>query len=206
MGAEQGDPQNPPPSDGQPGARQPEEGQPGDKNQSEQEQPNNPQEQQPGTGKKPGGLNLNNQPPPTAPPGEQPQVDNEANLEYAKRATDLVLERLKQEQKNPADQQQLLQHLGWTPDQLDAFVKRWESLRAAAQAPGVEGQVAKRELEESLKSLGLSRRGTAMAGDRTAQDHVQGMEQSQRTEPPKKYRDSFRAFSRGIMQSKRGGK
>ena len=92
--------------------------------------------------------------------GEAPPEDK-PKLEYTRKATDLVLEYLKDQQQKPDEQ--LLHDLGWTPDDLRQFIQRWESLKHAAS----ESEAGRRELEESLRSLGLrpaqstGRRGAA---------------------------------------------
>ena len=135
---------------------------------------------------------------PDAPPADA------VNEEYAKQATDLVLERLVDQRKQGKSDTELLKKLGWTQEQLDAFVRRWESMREAAKAPGQDGESAKRELDEALRSLGLAPKGAKLAADRVQQDAEQGLQQSKRSEPPSKYRDGFRAFTRGLMQGKSG--
>ena len=52
------------------------------------------------------------------------------NLDYAREATDLVLERLKDQQHNPDPE--LLKRLDWTPEDLQQFLARWEQMKQAA--------------------------------------------------------------------------
>ena len=63
-------------------------------------------------------------------PRQLPEAD-EANLDYARQATDLVLERLKDQQQDPDPE--LLKSLGWTKEELQQFIARWEELKRAAR-------------------------------------------------------------------------
>ena len=61
---------------------------------------------------------------------------DKANLEYARKATDLVLERLKDQQDEPDPE--LLKSLGWTEEELQAFLARWEAMKRNAREQGGE--------------------------------------------------------------------
>ena len=76
------------------------------------------------------------------PPGEQP------NLEYARKATDLVLEYLKDQQSDPDED--LLKKLGWTKENLEDFVRRWADLKRTAR----EDPRARQQLDDAHR-LGL---------------------------------------------------
>ena len=68
-----------------------------------------------------------------------------ANLEYANLHTDMVLEYLKDQQENP--DRELMDELGWTQDDLKAFLDRWQSLKEkAVENPKCE-TAARRNLE-----------------------------------------------------------
>ena len=74
-------------------------------------------------------------PPPTKAASTQPEVEaaDAANLEYARKATDLALQRLNDMEHNP--DAALLEKLGWTKDDLAEFLRRWEALRAPPPNP-----------------------------------------------------------------------
>jgi hypothetical protein len=73
-----------------------------------------------------------------------------ANLDYAKNATDLLLENLRQQAENPDPE--FLERNNWTPEELRDFLKSWEQMRDAAKKGGAK---EKRRYESRLKSLGL---------------------------------------------------
>ena len=63
----------------------------------------------------------------TAPKGEA------ANLEYARKQTDLVLEKLSEQMKRKKVDKDLLKKLGWSEDDLRKFVDRWQDRKKAAE-------------------------------------------------------------------------
>jgi hypothetical protein len=125
------------------------------------------------------------------PKGEVPDGE-EANLEFAKKQTDLALQYLRDQKDDPDPE--LLDRLGWTKEEMQEFLRRWEALQeAAAKDPN-----ASRELDESLKSLGLApaknrKRAGGMASDSTRDLRDSGS----RTSAPKSYREQFDNFRKG---------
>jgi hypothetical protein len=137
-----------------------------------------------------------NGPPPTA-DAEPLTGEDVANNDYAKRATDLVLDHLKDQMKNGQVDQDLLQKLGWTEADMRQFVNRWEQLKNAAQQPGPAGKAAAKQLEDRLRSLGLRPDQAAQVGNSKADDQQRGNRESRRTAPPSEFRDLFKAFQKG---------
>src|SRR5207248_5541766 len=86
--------------------------------------------------------------------GVTPEGD-EANLEYARKQTDLVLEKLSDQLNRKKVDDRLLKELGWTQEDLSRFVARWRQRKEAAQRDDPAGEAAKRELDDALRSLGL---------------------------------------------------
>ena len=134
---------------------------------------------------------------PIGAPPENPEVPagDAANLDYANRATDLVLEYLRDQQDNP--DRELLDELGWSPADLKSFLARWQKLKQAA----VEDTRAKGELDESLRSLGIHpTKDTKRAGGQRTDD-VRGLRESGiDSKPPPSYQDQFRAFKKGASR------
>jgi hypothetical protein len=134
--------------------------------------------------------------------GNRPQVDygpegttpdgDKANLEYARKATDMVLERLRHEENR--EDSELLDKLGWTQGDLQEFIRRWDSMQKSAE----QNPAAARELDESLRSLGLrDPRQKKRSGGATSDAQRDLRDSGNRTAPPSKYRDSFDAFRKG---------
>lgn len=120
------------------------------------------------------------------PPGEQP------NLDYARKATDMVLEHLKDQESHPDED--LLNKLGWTKEDLQDFVRRWSELKRAA----TEDPRAKQDLDDALRSLGL-RPATAAPRRTEMQQDARRTERNlgARSNPPPSYRDLFDAYRKG---------
>jgi len=139
-------------------------------------------------------------------PGEQPEGPppsettttggDEPNLDYARRATDLALEHL----KDQMDQQDsaLLEKLGWTREEARKFIQKWEQMKRAAAKSGPEGEAARRQLDGALKSLGLRAGGTQLKGGGTTTDKLHGLREASRFDPPSDWSELFRAYSRGV--------
>lgn len=145
---------------------------------------NNSGEQMPGTGASDAAA------PPAAP--------DPVNVEAAKKATDLVLDSLKNQRENP--DQELLDRLGWTPDQLRRFVDRWEKTRKLGEQ---NDPAARQQYEEALKSLGLrpeeniSPRSSNSRNDQLRQIQDTGS----RMAPPPQFRDAIEAYRRSLKDN-----
>lgn len=135
--------------------------------------------------------------------GEDRPADD-PNLNYAKKATDLILEKLKDQVDSGQPDQELLDKLKWTEDDLRKFVKKWDELKQAAKQPGQEGEQAQQELDQRLRSLGLRPSGTALKGSKEKGNKVQNTRGTRRTEPPAEYRDQYRAYSTGTSRETDG--
>lgn len=137
--------------------------------------------------------NLNGGPQPNELPPEE-----KANLEYARKATDLALEHLRDQKDNPDPK--LLDKLGMSKDELARFVQKWEHMKKAAR----EDAAAKRELDESLRSLGLRSSRDKLRGGGAKNDEVKGLlDQGPRSEPPPAYLEQFNAFKRGTARAEK---
>jgi hypothetical protein len=132
----------------------------------------------------------------TSPTDEQSTADD-PNLQFAEEATDLALEHLRDQQQNA----ELLERLGWTPEQAAAFLKRWEELQREANQQGRQGEQARRRLEDQIRGLGLRPREAAVRRDVSNADTTRGLsEGGGRTSPPPEYRDQYRAFLRSFSR------
>jgi hypothetical protein len=128
---------------------------------------------------------------------------DEANLEYARKATDLAIAHLKDELRKGRPDAELLDRLGWTAKDLENFVKRWEQMRAQARQPGEKGTAAKRELDQALKSLGLRPRAATVKHGAARDDQSRGLKESRRTTPPAEYAEQSKAYSQGTARGEK---
>ena len=121
-------------------------------------------------------------------------------MEYAKQATDLVLEHLKDALKQDRVDRDLLTKLGWTKADLRRFVGRWQQMYRDADSPGSAGIAAREELDEALQSLGLtSKRIFRRAG--RADDQLRRLREAPRTSPPVEYQQQMQAYLRGTSRA-----
>ncbi|REK11399.1 MAG: hypothetical protein DWQ37_14030 [Planctomycetota bacterium] len=148
-----------------------------------------------------GGRGQAQQPPPKREWKPSEDVSDDANLDYAKKATDLALDHLKNELAKDQPDQDLLDNLGWTRQEAEQFVKRWESMRQKARAEGPQTGGARRELDETLRSLGLRPQGSALSSNSARDDQSRGYKESRRTAPPPEYSEAFKAYTQGTARS-----
>ncbi len=137
-------------------------------------------------------------------PDPPPAAADPANLEYSRKATDLVLERLKNQQQDPDPE--LLKSLGWTKEEMQQFIARWEELKRSAHEEGPQAQA---DLDDALRSLGL--RATRLDVRRGSAENDQQRGQSEsgiESHPPTEFREQFNAYKKGAVRGdrERGGR
>ena len=123
-----------------------------------------------------------------------------ANLEYARKQTDLVLDKLSDQLKKKQVDKNLLEQLGWTEEELRRFVSRWQDRKATAQRNDPTGESARRELDDALRSLGL--RGGALKQSAIKDDTQRDMRQGFRGPVPLEYQERLRAYSQGVSRAR----
>lgn len=161
---------------------------------------------QPGTkpGEKPQpGQSSGEQPGPGAPAGggaggdvsggsitkSSADVADEANLNYTRKVTDLVLERLRDQEHNPDPE--LAKRANLTPQELQEFARRWSQLKKDAETDPNKA----RELDEALRSLGLKDPKNRRRAGATVNDKQRDLRDAAgRTQAPSKYREQFDQF------------
>jgi len=132
-----------------------------------------------------------------APPRQETQRDpteDEANLEYAKKATDLAVEYLKDQLAKGKPDQELLDDLQWTREDMDSFVRQWDRFKKQENSAD---PAERKQFEERLEDLGLRPRGTALKGGRVNEQRTPVLRDKARSEPPPEYRQQYRVFSSG---------
>jgi hypothetical protein len=143
----------------------------------------------------------------SAAPPKQEQAPGAAdpNLEYSRKATDLVLDylenQLQQDELSPEVQKQLP---GWTKEDIQQLVDRARTREAAAQGQGAESAAAKQEFEDWLRSLGLKKntaRGVSQQGGAKA-DSQSGLRQTRGAKAPAEYADQVEAYKKGLSRER----
>ncbi|WP_442507960.1 circumsporozoite protein- membrane associated protein [Novipirellula sp. SH528] len=125
-----------------------------------------------------------------------PPTPDPIDLDYAKKSTDMVLDYLDETRDQP--DQELLEKLNWSEDDMQRFVDRWKSVRELDGADPNDPN-AKNELTEALESLGMRPPTRATSQRREQADALRGLRDAgNRTPPPAAYQDAFDSFRRAI--------
>jgi hypothetical protein len=129
--------------------------------------------------------------------GSQATYDEQrGNVEFAETATELVLDYLRDQQSQPDNE--LLDEVGWTKEDLRAFVQRWDKLQRASK----RDESGKRQWTEALKSLGLKPVADRIRQTQRGLDSLGGnAESGGRSQPPAKYLRQFNAFRKSAAKA-----
>ncbi len=166
----------------------------GDQQSQDQQQP--PQEQDPSDaqaeGSETGGTGDG--------AGRQPEGEllpaDKANLDYANKQTDLILERLEDQLKKKDVDEGLLEKLGWNKDDLRRFVDRWKNLKSqpADDTGGSD------ELNDALRSLGL-KPGSTGYDSKVTKDKLRDLQEAYRGRVPLEYQEQINRYRKGTASS-----
>jgi hypothetical protein len=110
---------------------------------------------------------------------------------HARNAADLAIEHLRDSVNQ--GRTDVLDELGWTPDQARAFIDRWQAMRRLAES---DDPVQRGEFERAMRSLGLRPDGVRSGRDVPA-DRKGGQAEGRRSRPPPAYREQVEAYLRG---------
>jgi len=128
------------------------------------------------------------------------QEADAANLEYTKKVTDLTLQRLKSELDKGQVDPELLKKFG-SREALERFAKWHQEQLDRAKQAGAQGDAARKDLDEFYKGLGLRNGEVVQQGRLTGDDDSRDLRGARRSEPPAKYLDRYRAYTRFRDQS-----
>lgn len=155
-------------------------------------------------GQNTGNAGGENGPEPDSAPSEKgdetgPARGDEANLEFNRQATELVLEKLQKELDRGEVDEDLLRQLGWSESDLKRFASRMSKSLQESKKPDETPASKARQLqfEEMLKNLDLKGSGSARSGESEPKRDVQQIE-SKRTPPPSGYKSAFEKFTRDM--------
>lgn len=128
--------------------------------------------------------------------GDSPMQPDPVNVDYAKKAADMVLDYL--EETRDAPDGELLEKLNWTKEDLQRFADRWQNVRDLGQSNQPDSQ-AGGDVEEALRSLGIRAPTEAGPKVRESADSLRGIRDAgNRKPPPAAFRDAFDAFRRAV--------
>jgi hypothetical protein len=178
-------------------------------NQGKGQQPQQPQSHQDDTenGQRGGGNSGGGRPGNAANPspsitGEAEKGDD-ANLEYARKQTELVVNKMADQLNRKKVDQQLLKDLGWSEAEMKKFVERWQQRKIAAERTDDKGEAAKRELDDALRSLGLQR-GDLQQGA-AQKDTMRDLKQGYHGPVPDRYKERLKAYNQGVSRARQDG-
>lgn len=123
---------------------------------------------------------------------------DDPNLEFARRQTELVLGYLEDQLAKQNPDQEMLDQLGWSRQDAAEFLQRWQEMKKLAQEPTPQGQQARRQLNELLKSLGLKPKTTELTGSSQHEDELQGLEAGRDVPPPPQWREYFQEYLKSL--------
>lgn len=134
--------------------------------------------------------------------GSSSGAPEEANEEFTKEAANLVLKRLQKDIERGEVDQELLDELGWTPEQMKKFVERMQQqLEAKPDDDSPQAKAKQRQFEEMLKNLNLTektQRRDDTNKDKQAGDGIGPV----RRPPPPEYRESFESYTKSLSKKK----
>jgi hypothetical protein len=87
----------------------------------------------------------------------------------------------------------VIDSLGWTREQAQAFLDRWARIARDAKEGGPKKQ---EEFDRAVRSLGLTPAGVRRTRE-PPPDARGGQAEGRRSRPPFEYREQFEAFTRG---------
>lgn len=113
------------------------------------------------------------------------------DLANARNAADLAIEHLRD--SVAAGRTDVLESLGWTPEQARAFLDRWEAMNRMAGSPDPR---LRGEFQKTLRSLGLRPADVRSSRD-VPTDVKGGQAEGRRSRPPAGYREQLKAYLQG---------
>ena len=131
----------------------------------------------------------------TPPPPGETQPGDDANLDYARKQTDLILDRLDDQLKKQEVDKNLLEKLGWTQDELRRFVDRWKNLKS--QTHKSDSPDANQQLNDALRSLGLQRNRRTGYQSKISQDKLRDLRDAYRGRVPLEYQEQVNRYIKG---------
>jgi collagen type III alpha len=159
--------------------------------------PGNSFDGQGGTGSEGEGSTTNGGETPDVGPGE------DANLEYNRQATELVLQKLKNELERGDVDSDVLEQLGWNQAEMQQFADRLskylEESKRAEESP--EAKARQQQFQEMLKNLDLQKSGSKRSGEKEPKREISQV-QSKRTPIPPAYRQVYEKFTRDLARQK----
>ena len=137
-----------------------------------------------------------------SPPADGNFAGDKANLDYARKQTDLILDRLSDQVDKREVDQELLDKLGWNEDDLRRFLDRWNARKQAARGNTDTAKAARGELDAALRSLGLGRQPLRRPGAAGARDNLRELRSAPRAKTPPEFQRQLQAYTRDVAKGR----
>ena len=123
------------------------------------------------------------------------------NLEYARKQSNLVLQKLKDQLDRGEVDQKQLDDLGWTKEDMKRFVDRLEKQVNDTDNDTSPDAMARRlQFEEDLKGLKLNRRAAPKTGDDASQRRTRQVREARQSPVPAEFREQYEAYTKSLSQ------
>ena len=110
-----------------------------------------------------------------------------------------MLEYLRDQEKKP--DQELLDKLGWSQDDVQKFVRRWDQMKQRADGNDAAGDSDQRQLDDVLRGMGLQAPNRVRKSVDRNDKQRNNRETGRRTKVPDHLIDGYRAFQRALRKS-----
>jgi len=128
-------------------------------------------------------------------------ITADPNLEYTEKATDLVIDYLENELAKQKPDQELLNRLKWSKDDLAKFVNNWKQMQKQAQnAP--QNSKESQDWVDTLKNIGPLSPKSNVGRTKTDGREFSTATEVQRYTPPPKFRDRAEVYTQGLSGRK----
>ena len=125
-------------------------------------------------------------------------MPDKANVDHAKKVTDLILKKLEEQKIEP--DQELLEQMNWTQQDLENFLSQWKKMKDNADTGDI---AAKQSYEDALRSLGLQRGIQRRNSDSRLDKQFQLTEDGAVDQIPSEYVDQFNSYLKRRNRSRR---
>jgi collagen type III alpha len=127
-------------------------------------------------------------------------TEKDANLNYAREATNLVLNRLQGQLSRGQVDEKLLKELGWTKDEVRRFVERMRRQVQSEQGNSPADEARRLQYEETLRSLDLKHSAKSRSGKELKKATVIEFE-NRRSVPPPEYKELYENYNKSLSTS-----
>ncbi|MEX2285485.1 MAG: hypothetical protein WD648_00270 [Planctomycetaceae bacterium] len=135
----------------------------------------------------------------------QPASDD-ANLESARKATNLVLKQLQRELQRGEVDKDWLKKNGWSEEALQKFAERLQRQLEAPEADNSpQEQARRRQFEEMIKNINITSKGRKREGSSKFDRESEGLG-SRRIDAPPEYREWYEAYVQELLKRQKTAK